>query len=623
MFLLLALCFWFSPLFAGQNKRPPILLGYSASWYDSILPPEEYPWEALTHVARSFLVPTAKGELSVPDGFFDPRLYEQARRHNVKLLISLGGAAPSAEHWVALSENPRALEAFFRTLGRLVEENGYDGVDVDWEPSPLTDRETKAYSSFLKKLRGKFPKWIITTALGGGEYWAKHVEWDVVVENTDFVNLMSYVLSGAWGGQAAHFANLYPAAFQGEDGLSVDAVTRNLLENHGVPPSKLVLGLIFFGDQFFVEKLGDTFPANASGQGTEIAYRDVQRLLLTDLYGEKWDNRAKVPYLEKRGGGHVVSFDDARSIREKCRYAEKKNLAGVMVWNLGGDVWGEKTPLWDAVAQSFQKPVVRLPETALRRQLQEAENLLEKGARKKRLWAGELGDSNEASSKEEDLSEKRDLKKTWFEKEKKLARLQKELIALKSRLAEQGVRPGKKIGEEKESFLLDDFEDANFVTKTGTLWEAEGDTNNLGTLVEPLKIGKAGGARGRYLVFKGFYGKSIPPWPYAVLRMQLHPSGRADLSLFRAFRFQARGDGGDFDVQAVFAHVADYAHYRYSFKAEKGWKEVVAFFSEFAQPSWGEAVPAAFNAVEALQFSPAARSAQTFFLAVDTIELIP
>src|ERR1039457_6498886 len=121
---------------AKPNK---VVLGYSASWFDGIYPPESYNYDAFTHIARSFLVPKANGDITVSGDFWNADLEKMAHAHKVKLIASIGGAAPDANHWLGMARDPKAERHFFDELEKLITANNYDGVDIDWEPSALTD----------------------------------------------------------------------------------------------------------------------------------------------------------------------------------------------------------------------------------------------------------------------------------------------------------------------------------------------------------------------------------------------------------------------------------------------------------------------------------------------------
>src|SRR4051812_38041139 len=112
--------------------RPAVVLGYSAAWTDGTYPPSAYDYASLTHIARSFLTPHPDGHLSDSGGFWNDDLEQRAHAHGVKLLASIGGAAPDANHWLTMARDQAALERFFSELQALISQHHYDGVDIDW-----------------------------------------------------------------------------------------------------------------------------------------------------------------------------------------------------------------------------------------------------------------------------------------------------------------------------------------------------------------------------------------------------------------------------------------------------------------------------------------------------------
>src|SRR5277367_6435481 len=76
---------------AAQARPNHVVIGYSACWLDELFPPEAYNYQALTHVARSFIRTTPEGQVTVPETFFNPELVRLAHANGVKVLASIGG----------------------------------------------------------------------------------------------------------------------------------------------------------------------------------------------------------------------------------------------------------------------------------------------------------------------------------------------------------------------------------------------------------------------------------------------------------------------------------------------------------------------------------------------------
>src|SRR6185295_11187858 len=137
------------PSWATPNR---VVGGYSASWFDGMYPAESYNYDAFTHIFRCFLIPKPNGEITVSGDFWNPELEKRAHEHGVKMIASIGGASEKADHWLAMARNPKSLKKFFDGLDKLITENHYDGVDIDWEPSALTDADQATYTAFMKAL---------------------------------------------------------------------------------------------------------------------------------------------------------------------------------------------------------------------------------------------------------------------------------------------------------------------------------------------------------------------------------------------------------------------------------------------------------------------------------------
>jgi len=376
--IVLAACalFFLAPVCAPA--RPDrIVLGYSAMWRDSDSGPDCYDYDALTHLARAFLRPNPNGAVDAPPGYFNPSMETMARQHGVKLLMSLGGEAENADNWLSVARHPQYLRRFCDDLDKLMADHGYDGIDIDWEPAPLTDDDGAAYTSLLKSLRARFPRSIITTALPAGEYWVSHHSWPDVLASVDYVNVMVYDYSGSWGGKADFCSNLFPpGAYPPRPELSAAEGMRNLVQNHKAPPAKLLMGVTFWPSRFAVDHIGGDFPKNTPGFTENITYAQTMALLGTGAYKDFRDEKAAMPYLERVDGGSVVVYENPWSIQQKCQFAKQSGFAGMMIWHVGADLDGSHAPLMDALAQScgasaqnFSPEILQRQITQLRQQI--------------------------------------------------------------------------------------------------------------------------------------------------------------------------------------------------------------------------------------------------------------
>jgi chitinase len=611
---------------------PRVVLGYSAAWTDADYPPAEYDYASLTHIARSFLQPHADGHVTASADFWNEDLKRLAKQHGVKLLASVGGAAPDAAHWLGMVRDERARARFFDELGSLISEHQYDGVDIDWEPSAQTDADQRTYTELMVALRQRFPTWIISTALGTGDWHAKHVSWRQIADQVDFINLMTYSFAGPWSGHSGHNANLDPpSSFSDSSGLSVAANVRQIIERYGVPAQKLTLGLPFYGIQFSTDRLGQAFPARARYKGGELNYTQIERLSHSSEYAASWDEGAAAPYLLRKTGGHTLSFDDPRSIAEKCAFASKLGLAGVMIWYLGADVVRGSPALQHSLARTYglprtpaRPPFLISSHTARKAQIERLQIEIgrERGELQRRSAPtnSKIAAAGVPASFAEPARDPAELERQLGELDRVLAALEVERAAVQNSLAELPPVRGQAVPFSGSSLLFADFE-GDLKSALGGSWSASFDKNGLGTTMLPdPPAWSDGGKNGRAWHTWGHFGKSRAPWPFAALVASFPVT---DFEPVAALRFWARGNGKRYSVALQRSSVHDYAFPLALFEAPAEWTRVELPLSAFAQPSWGQQVPGPYGDVIGVAFAPGPQfDDEPFELWIDEVELL-
>jgi chitinase len=114
-----------------------------------------------------------------------------------------------------------------------------------------------------------------------------------------------------------------------------------------VPLAKLLLGVPFYGRSFDCGGLGLPFTAC-----TDYSYTEAMGLL-TAGWTRIWDATARVPWLRRSDSGMIVSYDDTRSVGEKCDYVKSHQAAGIIIWELSEDYRNGTSELLAVVGQSF------------------------------------------------------------------------------------------------------------------------------------------------------------------------------------------------------------------------------------------------------------------------------
>jgi chitinase len=225
---------------------------------------------------------------------------------------------------------------------------GLDGIDIDWELpgiswsghacDPAVD--TDNYTLLMKQLRETLGSRYLLTFAGyikdkveveGG--W-KFVDLKGVEPYVDFMNIMTYDMDSAPSHQSALKDN--SAYWDCERAV-------NAYLGAGVPASKLVLGIPFYGRHSF-----DVSP-------TAIDYKDILKLDQSKYKIDNWDAAASVPFVTVRSNNsYYCGYDNPQSIAIKAKWALNLGLKGVMFWDYDAD--DSNGTLRKAVWENIMKP---------------------------------------------------------------------------------------------------------------------------------------------------------------------------------------------------------------------------------------------------------------------------
>ncbi|MEP6596746.1 MAG: glycoside hydrolase family 18 protein [Ginsengibacter sp.] len=352
---------------AQQQKKRPVIIAYVGGFrgladIDSLNP------KKLSHINYAFVdVKDNRAWLhnEATDSINFRRLTELKKQNkDLKILISMGGWTWSKNFSDAVLSDT-STHAFAYSCIDIVAKYGLDGVDIDWEYPGLRGdnnkfrpedkqgytrlfKELRQGLDSLKKITGK--KYFVTTAVGAQQDFIDHSEMDKVQLYTDFINLMSYDYAGGSDTISNHHTNLYTSS--GDTAQESTDKSVKAFMAAGVPASKLVVGLGFYGKGWEME--------TADNNGL---YRRVKKFVraggfdhLKDSVENKngftkyWDDVAKAPYLFNAQTKVFITYDDEKSIREKCVYIKKNNLAGAMFWEYADD---KKEYLLDVINKEF------------------------------------------------------------------------------------------------------------------------------------------------------------------------------------------------------------------------------------------------------------------------------
>ena len=287
----------------------------------------------VTVVAHWSVSPRADGSLALPSHFPDPALVAKTHAAGAKIVLVVGDdQATTAQAFSTIVASAGLRQTLVANLMQLVRQNGYDGIDIDWE-YPQSQPDSDGLTALATQLRAALgPSRTLSLATAPGDWSAHYVDVTALAPLLDWFGLMTYQYAGpAWSQTAQHNAPLYATAQQN---LSVDA-TVAYFRGRGVAAAHLLIGLPFFGERY--DGAGSLYAPLANGSGADLTYRAIAALPAAQWTAQR-DTTAGVPYLLRADGTPgVITFDDPTSIAAKCRYAVAQQLGGAIIWRLGQD----------------------------------------------------------------------------------------------------------------------------------------------------------------------------------------------------------------------------------------------------------------------------------------------
>ena len=313
--------------FCSQNSLAQTnkLVGYIPSYSGITAVADRTDFSKLTHINLAFVNPVANGAIGNDAGpmcMLDGSgarnitkgdiayVVNKAHAANVKVLASLaGGGLPSCSgDWRTLLRWSR--DGMVRNIVQFVNDNNLDGIDVDLEGELLTNIDMDgSYTPFIQALRNALPGKLVTAATdsyNGGMLPAASIQY------FDFISIMSYDGVGPnrnVGGEHSSYA-------KAQTDISTWA-------NRGLPKSKLVLGVPFYG-------------VGLNGMPT-IAFKDILA-----NYGA---GQAQNDVVGTRCGTCAyITYNGIPTIQAKTQLAIDQG-SGVMIWDLSQDASGSNSLL--------------------------------------------------------------------------------------------------------------------------------------------------------------------------------------------------------------------------------------------------------------------------------------
>jgi len=324
---------WIFFIFLASFLFSDRVVGYYPSWVQGDFNVDQIDFSTFTHVNHSFAWPNNEGDIQADNGTFNTSFANHIQSQGSKFLLALGGWG-AAESFAASTSTPELRSYFISNIIEKINTYGYDGIDIDWE-YPQNNQQRNNLNLFIAELDSSMndlnSELLLTMAVPISNWAGQWYDFETLNQYIDFFNAMTYDIHGSWTGDAGHNSPLYPSPPGDPDG-SVSTGISYLVNNRGLPPSKINMGIPFWGKKYQTSTINGSF----SGDVVDMRYNEIINLI-DNGWNYNWDDVAKCPYLVKEDQSRIITYDNPLSIQFKCQYAGERNLGGVMVWALGYD----------------------------------------------------------------------------------------------------------------------------------------------------------------------------------------------------------------------------------------------------------------------------------------------
>jgi chitinase len=265
------------------------IIAYFPSWTGNV---DDIPFDKITHVNYSFILPTPNGGLTEVDEGRLTRMVTLAHARGVKACIAIGGWNDGdCSAFEAMSAGSGNRRTFIRNVLEFCDRYQLDGVDIDWEyPKPHSAADCAV---LIKELRAALgPKRMLSVAvIAEGDQYGACIRPEIF-SHIDCLNIMAY----DW---------YYQAPGTNHSSMALADSCLDYWIGRGCPREKAVLGVPFYG----------------RSHNTAVTYRELV---------------AKDPMAPYKDHVGEVLYNGLESMRKKTRIAMSK-AGGIMFWEVTQD----------------------------------------------------------------------------------------------------------------------------------------------------------------------------------------------------------------------------------------------------------------------------------------------
>ncbi len=307
-----------------------------------------YNWDLLSDMSYfSYEVDASTGNALTTHGFSTAQAVTDALSNGVRVNLCV---TLFSNHATFLS-NATSRQTLITNLINLVQSRGAHGVNIDFES--MSSSVSPDFTSFMidlcTQMHNQIPGSQVSMAMHAVD-WSGFYDIPALEPHVDLFCIMGY--DYYWTGSANAGPNDPLYHFQNTYNYTLSKSTTYYLER-GIPPSKLILGLPYYGREWEVN--AHNLPASTMSNGTAVFYNTVKNNNSGDydLANRNYEPESRSVYYNFFDGGNPVQcfISEEEELGERMEFINQRGLAGMGIWALGYD--DGYTELWTEIQDHF------------------------------------------------------------------------------------------------------------------------------------------------------------------------------------------------------------------------------------------------------------------------------
>lgn len=248
-----------------------------------------------------------------------------------------------------LVNNPEAVDRLVGEIKAVVDEEGFDGVNVDieYQGNPTAVLEDP-FLNFLEKVKAGEVGEVSLDVFANTIIRGNNDRLNTLLGMVDYVLVMAYDFHRPGMDYAGPVAPI--EAGPGERNI-MEVVEKVISSN--LDKEKIVMAYPLYGYEW--ETYGEEYGARTGATCVMASYNRVEELLSEGVEVKKaWDEVSMTPWLSYKNEGRTyqIYYDDIDSLKIKYDLVVQNQLGGVGFWALGYE--GERREVWEEMKRVLE-----------------------------------------------------------------------------------------------------------------------------------------------------------------------------------------------------------------------------------------------------------------------------